>query len=375
MPHRSANELTPPADQVARFARDLEALTGETPRPDQRLALAVSGGPDSMALLLLAAAAYPKAVTAATFNHGLRAEANDEAALVAALCARLGVPHAVLPPPPPEAFAGNVQERARALRYAALGQWAQAAEAPWLAVAHQRNDVAETFLMRARRGSGVAGLAAMRRSRPLLGGRSLFPDEDRGPASDSMEDRDGGAPSSRPGRGLCRATAKEALLLVRPLLDWSREELAAVPRCLGVAVADDASNTDPRYDRARIRAMIDATPDLVPSRLALSAQNLRHAEDALEWAFACVLPRLASDGASCRFAPTDLPYELRRRLARHAVQHVRAGSGIDAPWHEQGLDRLVATLDAAGTGTIAGVKAEAKCGEWRFSLAPARRSH
>jgi tRNA(Ile)-lysidine synthase len=339
VPTTSASELTPPGEQIERFRRDLEALTGEPPTAARMLGLGVSGGPDSMALLLLAAAGYPGAVRAATVDHGLRPEAADEAALVAAVCAQLGVPHATLAPPADYSFAGNVQERARTLRYAALATWARAEEPlagiGWIAIAHQRDDVAETFLMRARRGSGVRGLAAMRRSRQLAPG----------------------------------------LELVRPLLDWSRAELEGLAVCKRVPFVEDRSNRDPRYDRSRIRALIQSTPDLVPSRLALSAQNLRHAEDALEWALQRELPaRFRAEGAAATLDPAGLPYELRRRLVRLAVQHVRNQSGVHEPWHEQGLDRLVATLDGGGTGTIAGVKAGAKYGEWRFSLAPARRS-
>jgi tRNA(Ile)-lysidine synthase len=335
VPHRSASELTPPAEQVERFRRDLEALTGEAPAPGRKLGLAVSGGADSVALLLLAAAAYPGAVHAATVDHGLRQGSAEEAATVAGLCAQLGVPHDILAPQPGRST-DNLQERARTMRYAALRAWA-GPRAPWVAVAHQRDDVAETFLMRARRGSGIGGLAAMRRIRRL-------------------EETSG-------------------TMLLRPLLDWSREELAAVPRCLGTSVVQDPSNVDPRYDRARVRALIAATPELVPSRLALSAQNLRHAEDALEWAFVRELPRVVISGATASLEPGELPYELRRRLARHAVQQVRAAMGEHQPWHEQGLDRLVRGLDAGDIGTIAGVKATPEAGKWRFVPAPPRRSH
>ena len=70
MSHKSANELTPPAEQIARFRRDLEAVTGRVPDDAHPLGVAVSGGGDSLALLLLAAAAFPGAVLAATVDHG-----------------------------------------------------------------------------------------------------------------------------------------------------------------------------------------------------------------------------------------------------------------------------------------------------------------
>jgi tRNA(Ile)-lysidine synthase len=324
---------------VERFRRDLERLTGAAPSAGDLLGLAVSGGPDSMALLLLAAAAYPGAVRAATVNHGLRPEAADEAAMVARTCDRLGVPHVTLSPPPGHAFIGNVQDRARALRYTALRHWAVSLPLRWIAVAHQRDDVAETLLMRARRGSGVGGLAAMPRSRPL----------------DACIDD---------------------VQLIRPLLDWARTELEGLLACHGIPAAVDRSNADPRYDRSRMRALIAASPELVPSRLALSAQNLRHAEDAIAWAAAREYERFRTgDKGTVEFDSAGLPYELRRRLARHAVQHVRDANGWTADWYDKGLDRLVATLDQGGTGTIAEVIARARASIWRFELAPPRRSH
>ena len=323
-------------DLIERFRRDLEALTGEAPAPERPLGLAVSGGPDSMALLLLAAAAFPGAVIAATVDHGLRPEAAGEAAQVAAICAGFGIDHATLTPPPGWEFAGNVQEGARMLRYAALRLWAEG-RAPWIAVAHQRDDVAETFLMRARRGSGVGGLAAMRRARPL----------------------DGAGP-----------------MLVRPLLDWNRAELGAVVRCAGMASIDDRSNRDPRFDRSRIRALIAESNELVPSRLARSAQNLRHAEEMIDWAVRRELPeRFLEGGDGITLVVADSPYELRRRLARLAIDTLRRDNGLAGPWHDQGLDRLLATLASGGTGTIAGVQARVVRGKWHFRLAPPRRSH
>lgn len=324
----------PDPGQLDRFRRGTEALTGEAPSEGRPLGLAVSGGPDSMALLLLGAAAWPGAVIAATVDHGLRPEAADEAAMAAGVCAGLGVPHVTLARPP-GSFVGNVQEQARLLRYTTLEAWALASGAPWIAVAHQRDDVAETFLMRARRGSGVGGLAAMRRSRPLARGT----------------------------------------MLLRPLLHWSRAELVGITACAKIACVADPSNRDDRFDRARIRALIADSPDLVPSRLALSAQNLRHAEDLIEWVLARELRERSTIGdEGITLDPAGAPYELRRRLTRWAVEQVRQASGLTADWHAQGLDRFVATLDGGGIGTIAGVIGDARQGKWRFRMAPARRS-
>jgi tRNA(Ile)-lysidine synthase len=352
---KSANELTPSAEQVARFRRDLHALA---PGPG-RLALAVSGGADSLALLLLAASAFPGAVIAATVDHGLRPEAAQEAQFVSEICAGLDVPHDLLTGAMPE---GNLQEGARELRYALLAEWAEG-RADWLATAHQQDDVAETFMMRARRGAGVGGLAAMRAARPL-----------------------------------------GKVTLLRPLLGWSRAELEAIVAAAGISAMQDPSNRDPRFDRARMRRLLAESPELPAERLARAARNLRHTEDALAW----VVER--EWRARSRIGPdtvaldaSGLPYEVQRRLVERAVNGIRrenqerfdklSANGEDrlqsvhaepveappsdsrAPLRGESLDGLIATLLSGGTGTIAGVKAEAKRAEWRFSQAPARRSH
>src|SRR5258708_19199766 len=105
--------MVPEPPLVDRFRRDLDALVA----PDMRIGIAVSGGPDSFALLLLAAAARPGQVEAATVDHGLRPEAADEALFVAGICACLGVPHSILPISWGEVPETAIQERPRQQRY------------------------------------------------------------------------------------------------------------------------------------------------------------------------------------------------------------------------------------------------------------------
>jgi tRNA(Ile)-lysidine synthase len=209
----------PPPDLVSRFRLDLEAVAGAEPG---RLALAVSGGPDSLALLLLAHAALPEQVEAATVDHGLRKESAVEALHVEDICGRLGCPHNILEVTVPDGPAG-LQGEARAARYAALAAWAERRSLTHLATAHHADDQAETILMRLQRGSGVAGLSGIR---PLR--------------------RDG------------------SLTILRPLLSWSKSELVHIVGDAAIEPVDDPSNRDSRFDRggnggapARLRPVED----------------------------------------------------------------------------------------------------------------------
>lgn len=202
----------------------------------------MSGGPDSLVLLLLAHAAVPGRVEAATVDHALRVESADEAAMVARLCAVLGVPHRTLRVDVAE---GNLQDEARKARYAALGDWASERGLAAVATAHHADDQAETLLMRLNRASGVAGLAGVR------------------------------ARTNVPG---------SELPLLRPLLGWRRAELQAVLEGAGVVAAQDPSNADGRFDRVRMRRALAGADWLDIAALARSAGHLADADEALQWA-------------------------------------------------------------------------------------------
>src|SRR4030095_9751092 len=122
------------------FAANLDALAPA----DARVGLAVSGGPDSLALLLLAAAARPGQVEAATIDHSLRPASAGEAAMVSALCDKLGVRHQTLLADWSEPPTANVQAEARGLRYRLLNDWAVKRALPFLGTAHHADDQAET---------------------------------------------------------------------------------------------------------------------------------------------------------------------------------------------------------------------------------------
>lgn len=331
----------PPPDPrlVSRFVLDLLALPPALP-----LGLAVSGGPDSLALLLLAEAAFPGRIAAATVDHGLRPEARAEAETVASICESLDVPHAILTPSTP--ITGSFQASARSARYALLGAWAQAARLPAVATGHHLDDQAETFLARLLRGSGVAGLAGIRASGPMPKTPAADPD----------------------------------VLLVRPLLGWRRADLRDIIAAAGLAAHDDPSNADDRFDRARIRKALAKAEWLRPEPLASSASALADADEALTWTAARITAeRLTQFGDSCVFDPADLPFELQRRAVAIIFAELFAGQGEraeagDAPPTGGQYARLVTALTEGRTTTLAGYRC-APGERWRFELAPRRRSH
>lgn len=328
------------ADAVARFRADVLAL-GVEPAVAAPIALAVSGGPDSMAMLWLAARAFPGATIAATVDHGLRPESAGEAAMVADWCAAHSVPHATLRVTAVIAGA-SIQAQAREARYALLRNWAHDIGACAIATAHHADDQAETFLMRAARGSGIAGLAGIRARRELL----------------SAFDR--------------------AVPLVRPLLSWRRAALRARAEGHGVPFVDDPSNADRSFDRVRFRTLLAANPELNVAAIAASATYVAEIEQTLgelanmEW-----LRRRHWDQPPVRVEIGGLPRELRRRIARAAIDAVRDDAGIDHPgWNNAAnIEPLLDALESGRAATQAGVLVRPNGTVWHFQEAPPRRSH
>lgn len=308
---------------TARFAADLAALWPG----GGKLGLAVSGGPDSLALLLLAHAALPAGVEAATVDHGLRAESAGEAGLVAEICAELDVPHATLTV---TLEPGNLQAEARAARYAALAGWMEARGLAALATAHHADDQAETLMLRLNRGSGVAGLAGVRAR--------------------------GQVPGTR-------------LPLLRPLLGWRRDELAAVIIENELEAVDDPSNREDRFDRARIRKALAHADWLDVPALAASAAHLADADAALDWAAA----REWNEGVSK--APMGLNYrpQAPRAVALRVLARIVTELDGEAP-RGSTVARLFESLIARQPMSIGGLVARASAEGWSFTRAPARRS-
>jgi tRNA(Ile)-lysidine synthase len=310
-------------ESIDRFRRDLVRLAAVP----ERLGVAVSGGPDSLALLLLSHAAFPGQVRAATVDHGLRAESAAEADLVAGICAELGVPHRRLAVRVAGAGDG-LQAAAREMRYAALAGWMEEEGIGLLLTAHHADDQAETLLMRLNRGSGVGGLAGVR-------------------------------PAGRIG----------GVRLCRPLLGWRRDTLASIVAAAGLEAVDDPSNRDERFDRARLRRQLAGAPWLEAEAFARSAALLAEAEEALEWvAERLFAARVADEDGAPSLRPDGLPPELLRRLVLRCLRRVAP----DARPRGEPLSGLIASLQEGGTATLCGVKATGGS-VWRFEPAPPRR--
>jgi tRNA(Ile)-lysidine synthase len=302
-----------------RFRRDFALVSRQR---KGKAALAVSGGPDSLALLLLARATLDD-VEAATVDHGLRPEAASEARFVGDVCRKLGIRHSILTlPEPPK---GNKSAWARRRRYEVLEHWANQIGATTISTAHHADDQLETMLMRLNRGAGVGGMAGI-----------------------------------RPWRGR----------IIRPLLTWRKEELEQIVREAGIAPVDDPSNHDDRYDRARLRKELRHATWLSPAGAVRAGLALASADSALEWAALDYMSRRAAQaGGIISLDPKGLPGEILRRILLECLRRIVP----DAAPRADEIDRLLTSLRAGKTATLA----EVKCAGgdfWTFQKAPPRRN-
>lgn len=313
------------------------------PLADSRLvALAISGGPDSLALLHLAAGWLDRvrpdtALLVMTVDHGLRSGSADEARFVCDTAKRYRLPSISLRwegPPPTTA----VEERARDARYTLLAEAATTAGATCLVTAHHRDDQAETVLMRLARGSGLRGLAAMRESTVL-----------------------------RPG-----------LLLFRPFLGVPKTRLVATTLSAGLVPRLDASNVDPRFFRARLRAMMPmlAAEGMDSARLAASAAKLRRAAEAVEIycdrLLAGALKRENGALVLDRERYCDEPAAVRHR----ALARILAEAGTCQAVRDERLAALDDGIcrDAVLRRTLGGAIVSASAGLVRFEAEPPRKA-
>jgi tRNA(Ile)-lysidine synthase len=248
------------------------------------LLIAVSGGPDSTALLLMAAEWAKRRgqarIEAATVDHGLRPESAGEAKAVAALCAQLGVRHHVLQWKGVKPTS-RLQERAREARYRLLVDHAKAIGADAVVTAHHADDQAETVLFRLLRGSGVAGL-----------------------------------------RGMDLMSARDGMTIARPLIRLTKRDLIAFANARGAPFIDDPSNVDPRFARTRVRALLSRLGEegLDAEALDRLARRARETEEALAHLTAEVEAQVGSertiDARALFAAPIAIAHRiLARRIA------------------------------------------------------------
>lgn len=277
---------------VQEFSDVFDRLT-----PGPSVAVAVSGGADSMALLLLAqrwAAGHGARIVALTVDHGLRPGSAAEAAQVAQWCSECGIPHQILRWPG-EMSGGGIQASARRARYRLLAAECARLKIPSLVAAHHLQDQAETFVMRLARGSGVDGLSGMQAESAWAGVR-----------------------------------------LLRPLLEFSKSRLTATLRAAGQAWIEDPSNRDPQFARPRVRAALDqlAAAGLSAERLAAAARRMSRARKALDQASDALLRtavQLAPAGfailppAALARAPEEIGLRALSRLLMTLGGHVYPG--------------------------------------------------
>jgi tRNA(Ile)-lysidine synthase len=302
-----------------------------TPLASTQVAVAVSGGADSMALLHMAHEWAKKrnlTVTALTIDHQLRSRSAAEAKNVAAWCASRGIDHHAL------VWRGvkpktDIQNKARVARRALLLGYCAEHGIGTLLMGHHADDQAETMLMRLMRGSGVTGLAAMR-----------------------------------------VVTTEKNIRIVRPLLSVTRADLRAYCKQQRVPFTDDPSNTDDRFERARLRKILSALPDLSVGATRV-ARRLARADDALDamtqkW-LAVHKQKNTVDFAAFR----TLEEEVRLRVLAHMIP----GGALDAL---ERLDAALMTTTSFKGVTLGGVWVRPKVIKRKknlvFQAAPARRT-
>ena len=298
---------------------DLDALLLDriagclAPANGHGLGVGVSGGSDSLALLVLLAEwgkANDRQVFAATVDHGLRSESAAEAAHVAHVCADLGVAHETLiwkdrP------RSGNLSDLARRARYRLLADWAVRNAVGCVALAHTLDDQAETFLMRLGREAGVDGLAAM--------------------------------------AGQWR---QDGTLFCRPALKVTRADLRAVLTAQNISWVEDPTNIDPTYDRARARMVLQHLEDLGITARGLSrvSEHLAEVRTSLYWyvflAAQTHVRFLSGDVFIARKGFRTLTRDVARRLLQQVLMWI---SGAEYAPRGRAVDLMLEAI-RGGTG-------------------------
>ena len=305
------------------FAEALYRLVPGFDANGQKLGLAVSGGPDSLALLLLAFQACPDRIAAATVDHGLRPASRTEAEFVASICRERGIPHAILRPVVP--IRGSIQSAARRARYGLLNDWMREGHIDWLATAHHADDQLETMIMRILRGSGIDGMSGIREKRNNI---------------------------------------------IRPLLHFQKSALISYVADHGIEAIDDPSNRDQGFDRVRVRNALQDLEGFDTSLASQSASALGAAREAIEWHVDQLAAAHAkSTDSGCVLDKTEFPHEIQRRLLLKCL-HI-CEPALSPRGHQ--IDQTIIALEQGETITLGSILCRG--GEqWTFQAAPKRRN-
>ncbi|QTD57011.1 tRNA lysidine(34) synthetase TilS [Parasphingorhabdus cellanae] len=308
---------------IDRFREAVTTLVPDFEDSNAILGLAVSGGPDSLALLLLAHGSFSGRIMAASVNHGLRPAAKDECEFVAKICAERGIPHHILKPSTP--IRGSIQAEARKARYSLLNGWMETQNIKWLATAHHADDQLETLIMRILRGSGIDGMSAIRAKRGHI---------------------------------------------IRPLLPFSKDMLVQFVSTQGVKAIDDPSNRDQNFDRVRVREALSQLSGFDVSLASQSAAALDDARAAVHWMVEeLAASHIIQTADGCRLDNHDFPHEIIRRLLLRCL-HI-----CDPALSPRGsqLEPLIRDLKQGKTLTMGNILCKGGL-TWTFALAPKRNN-
>lgn len=249
----------------------MEELFAKYQIKDEVVAVGVSGGADSLALVLQAAeelAVFGRKVVALTVDHGLRPTSRLEAEYVAGLMQKYCIEHHILTWTGKKPTTG-IEEVARQARYALIAEWCSQNNVHVLLTAHHAKDQAETFLMRLQRGSGLEGLCGIR-----------------------------------------EYSVRDGLVILRPLLAVNPENLRDYLRQRAIVWVEDESNRDTTFLRGKIRQYL---PELTENiginieKICNAVHNLQSAEDYIEQQLDLLLAHdvIWDFGTVCRFRYVD----------------------------------------------------------------------
>ena len=271
-----------------------------------KVAVALSGGSDSLALTILLQQILTKAdnrLIAITIDHQLRAESSQEALKVKSLLSNYNIEHHIIPWLGPKP-SGNLQEKARLVRYQLLTDYCQQNNITYLATGHQQNDQAENFIIRAEHGSGVYGLS-----------------------------------------GITKLTEFNQIQIIRPLLNFSKDELQTFLKKQNIEWIEDPSNQNERFTRVKVRNFLNKHPEWI-SKLAKVSDNLARAKDAIEYLLEKSMENVTSINSNEALidllAFNKLPQEIRFRMISRVLQTI---SNNPKPARAERIERLLTKLE------------------------------